>query len=86
MCHWLNTYYAESIKHWTIGTLILTNHWVPNPIIQKTSSATVALDILTHWGRDKMAAVSQTTSLNAFPWMKMYEFQLKFHWNLFLRI
>ena len=40
---------------------------------------------LTHWGRDKMAAVSQTMISNAFSWMKMYEFHLKFHWSLFLR-
>ena len=26
---------------------------------------------LTHWGQDKMAAVSQTTLSNAFSWMKM---------------
>ena len=39
--------------------------------------------VLTHWGRDKMAAFSQTTSWNAFSWMKMYEFRLKFHWDLF---
>ena len=41
---------------------------------------------LTHWGRDKMAAVSQTTLSNAFSWMKMLEFRLRFHWSLFLRI
>ena len=41
---------------------------------------------LTHWGRDKMAAVSQTMFSNAFSWMKMYEFRLKFHWSLFLRL
>ena len=42
---------------------------------------------LTHWDRDKMAAVwQQTTFSNVFSWMKMYEFQLKFHWNLFLRV
>ena len=35
------------------------------------------LGIVTHWGRDKMAAKSQTTSSNAFSWMKMYEFLLK---------
>ena len=29
---------------------------------------------LTHWGRDKMAAVSQTTLSNTFSWMKMLEF------------
>ena len=42
-------------------------------------------DELTHWGRDKMAAISQTMFSNAFSWMKMYEFRLTFHWILFLR-
>ena len=42
--------------------------------------------LLTHWGRDKMAAIYQTTFTNAFPWMKMYEFRLKFHWSLFVRV
>ena len=41
---------------------------------------------LTHWGRDKMVAFSQTTSLNALSWMKMYEFRLKFHLNMFQRV
>ena len=27
---------------------------------------------LTHWGQDKMAAISQTTFSNAFSWMKMF--------------
>ena len=39
---------------------------------------------LTHWGRDKMAAISQTTISKSFSWMKIYEFSLKFHWSLFL--
>ena len=41
---------------------------------------------LTHGGRDKMYAISQTTSSSAFSWMKMYEFLLTFHWSLFLRV
>ena len=41
---------------------------------------------LTHWGPDKLAAVSQTTVSNALYWMKMYEFRLRFHWHLFLRV
>ena len=41
---------------------------------------------LTHWGRDKMAFISQTTLSNAFSLIKMYEFRLRFHWNLFPRI
>ena len=31
----------------------------------------------------KYEAFSQTTYSNAFSWMKMYEFRLRFHWNLF---
>ena len=42
--------------------------------------------LLTHWGQDKMAASFQTTLSNAFSWMKMLEFRLKFHWSLFIRI
>ena len=37
---------------------------------------------LTHQDQDKMAAISQTTISNTFSWMKMLEFQLKFHWSL----
>ena len=40
---------------------------------------------LTHWGRDKMDTISQTIFSNAFSWMKIFEFWLKFHWSLFLR-
>ena len=32
-----------------------------------------------------MDAILQTTFSNAFSWMKMFEFRLKFHWSLFLR-
>ena len=42
--------------------------------------------VLTHWGWDKMAAISQTAFSSAFSWMKIYKFGLKFHWNLFLRV
>ena len=41
--------------------------------------------VLTHWGRDKMAAFSQTTFSIAFFTMKLFEFRLYFHWSLFLR-
>ena len=40
--------------------------------------------VLTHWGWVKMAAISQTTVSSAFSWMKTFEFQIKFHWSLFL--
>ena len=41
---------------------------------------------LTHWGRDKMDAIFQTTFSNEFSWMKMYEFRFPFHWSLFLGV
>ena len=40
--------------------------------------------LLTHWGRDKTAAIFQTTFSNAFCWMNMYEFSFRFYWTLFL--
>ena len=46
----------------------------------------LGLNELTHWGRDKMDAISQTTFSSAFSWMKILEFRLKFHWRLFLRV
>ena len=42
--------------------------------------------LLTHWGWDKMAAISQTTLSNAFSWMKILEFRFRFHWSLFPRV
>ena len=42
--------------------------------------------VLKHWGRDKMAAIFQTTFSNRFSWMKMYDFRLTFHWSLFLGV
>ena len=42
--------------------------------------------LLSHWGRDEMADIFQTTFINGFSWMKLYEFWLKFHWSLFLGV
>ena len=64
-------------KGWTL-LLKLTNAYLH--VQPQTSSA-----LLTHWGRDKMVAIFQTTFLKAFSWMKMYKFRLRFHWSLFLR-
>ena len=41
---------------------------------------------LTHWGRDEMDAITQTTFSSALFWKKIFEFRLKFHWSLFLRV
>ena len=42
--------------------------------------------LLTHWGRDKMDAISQTTFLRVFSSMKIVIFWLNFHWNMFARV
>ena len=55
------------------------------PIVTQFT-ASPCLHALTHWGWDKMANIFQTTFSNAFSWMKTYEFLLKFHWSLFLRV
>ena len=57
-------------RNMNIGSHIIPPSWPP----------------LTHWGRDKMAAISQTTLSNAFSWMKKLEFRLKFQWSLFIRV
>ena len=41
---------------------------------------------LTHRGRGKSATIWQTTFSNAFSWMKMYEFRLRFPWIFFPKI
>ena len=41
--------------------------------------------LLTHWGRDKVAAILQTTFANAFSWLKCTNFAIKFDWSLFLK-
>ena len=39
---------------------------------------TILLIAITHWGRDKMAGISQTTFSNVFSWVKMFTFWLNF--------
>ena len=40
---------------------------------------------LTYWGRNKITAISQTTFSNAFSWMKIFKFRLRFRWCFFPR-
>ena len=48
--------------------------------ITGSDSSHVTQDVrLTHRGRDIMAAIFLTTFSNAFYWMKMFEFRLRFH-------
>ena len=42
------------------------------------------MSILSHWGRDKIVAILQTSFSNAFSWIKMFGF--KFHWSFYHRV
>ena len=54
------------------------------PLVRKHGTKTASVvAVLKHWVRDKMAAVLRTTFSNSFPWMKIFEFRLKFRWNMF---
>ena len=52
-------------------------------LFESWTSLWAAVNLLTHWGRDEMNNISQTTFSNVFSSMKMFEFRLKFNWSLF---
>ena len=75
-----------SCKHGPGGKAIYNVKWhglLPHCPVDRVTWEVLAS---THWGQDKTAAVSQTTLSNAFSWMKILEFRLRFHWRLFLRV
>ena len=72
--HMSNFYHKQFIVY-TCDLTALHRHHLQTPLVCL---------VLTHWGRNKMAAFSQTTLSNAFSWMKILEFRLRFHWSLFL--
>ena len=53
-----------------------------NRNVHFTNGDNVITEQLTYWGRDKMTTNLMTIS-NAFPWIKIYQFRLQFHWSLF---
>ena len=58
--------------------LMLSHHWFSHYMNQCWPTSMLLYDITrTH--------IFQTTFSNAFSCLKMYEFGLRFHWNLFLR-
>ena len=78
----LKTYFPPNSLFFVISNGQVTSFKMSNEIWRHFAE----LRVLTHWSRDKMAAISQTTLSNAFSWMKMLEFRLKFHWSLFIRV
>ena len=61
---WCPRVTAHTIGHVTLAAIALALSW------SQVSAR--------HWGRDKMAAIFQTTFPNAFSWMKIYQYRLKF--------
>ena len=86
-----NSSHVDPLTHWGVETY----RWLSEKLLNgkplpKRTLIYCELNqrhlLLTHWSRDKMGAISQTTSSSAFSWMKILEFRLKFHWSLFLRV
>ena len=80
-------YNKECIIHiWCVPLISVKQNIVINVLQQCVLLRCPKLLIhwLTHWGRDKIDTILQTTFSNAFSWMKMYEFCLLFRWSLFL--
>ena len=71
-----------NVLWWDVYTRVCCKYDMFRNILYTTGKTRCAL---TYWGRDQIDAISQTTFWSAFSWMKMFEFQLKFHWSLFLR-
>ena len=46
----------------------------------------LGINVLTHWRRDTMAAIFEMPFSNAFSWMKMSGFRLRFRRSLFPRV
>ena len=74
--------YVIHNKHWWTVKFHITRQW-PFTTFYVVS---IHKDLLTHWGRDEIDAIFQTIFSNAFSLMKILEFRLKIHWNLFLRV
>ena len=78
----LSTQLARNVYNWYCSRLL--EYQTPDPDFLNWSqigndcpSRHHADWALTHWVRDKMAAISQTTHSNALSWIKIYEFWLK---------
>ena len=67
---------------WCQLIFIVNTQHVYGIAVKNIDNVVGAYDIegrLTHWGREKMTAISQTTLWNACSGMKILEFPLKFH-------
>ena len=71
-----NSHISTTITIRTTPTQTSPTQTIPTKDI--TDPFHITSSTLTHWGRDKMDAISQATHSKAFLWMKM----LEFYWNV----
>ena len=63
--------------NWTVERT--PDFWIKLSVDFRTSSDHYTKGLFNTLRQRQMDAISQTTFSNAFPWMKMFEFRLKFH-------
>ena len=80
-CVWSEDQLAKWTPDWTGGNLQSGCRWAA-----VGTCRLVDWHCIWHWSLGKIVVISQTTFSNAFSWMKMYEFRLRFHWSFFLRL
>ena len=83
---WETALLCNDVSHW-LGTkleLALLNRYTSRGIIINSQVSRSQIIILNTWRpKQNYCHFTETFSI-AFSWMKMYEFCLGFHWNLFL--
>ena len=85
MTDYIDTYVSFKM-FWLLFLSLFSDQKTTFKISTLLNIMVLQIGLLTHWGRDKMDAISQTTLSSAFSWMKMFEFWLQFDWGLFLRV
>ena len=76
------TTFASHVKFWGNESISRGMYWVD---FRWPWLPVLAVTLINSFSPDKSAnAISQTTVSNASSWMEMYEFRLRFDWNLFL--
>ena len=67
-------YFIKILSHILMLSAVANTRRMSSPIVHS----------LTHWDRDKIAAIFQTILGNRFSWKTRYKYRLKFQWRLFL--
>ena len=82
--HWARV--SRNICSSSIVKSLIVGDFMTQDFLDYFSVSTKGSPYLAHWGWEEMDNILQTTFSNIFSSMKMFEFQLIFHWNLFLKV